>query len=461
MSDHDLAGSFRDPSGSLFLRGGELYRRINPVYQRHYDRLMASGLYAALVEARLLLPHEEVEGPLEDAAPYYRIIKPERVEFISYPYEWCFSQLKDAALTTLRIQQLALDHQMWLKDASAYNIQFQGWRPVLIDTLSFEEYAPGSPWVAYRQFCQHFLAPLALMSRVDVRLGQLPRVHIDGIPLDLASSLLPWRTRFNPWLSLHIHFHARMQTRYAGRAVAVGRRRFSLAALRGLGDSLRSAVERMAWKPGGTTWADYYDHTNYSGEAAADKRRLVAEFVEMAAPKTVWDLGANVGLYSRVASDRGIRTISFDMDPAAVEKNYLECRRRGEIGLLPLVLDLTSPSPALGWANEERRSLLDRGPADLVLALALVHHLAIGNNVPLAMIARFFHKLCRWLVIEFVPKDDSQVQRMLATREDVFADYDAQAFERKFGRYFILKARRPIAASDRTLYLMQRKGASS
>ena len=207
--------SFRDPSGFLFSREGVLYRQVNQVYAADFTRLMDSGLYDKLIKAGLLIPH--VESDLKPAQPElaFKVIRPERVPFISYPYEWSFGQLKDAALATLSIQKRALKLGMSLKDASAYNIQFYNGKPVLIDTLSFETYQEGEPWVAYRQFCQHFLAPLALMAYRDVRLSQLLRVYIDGIPLDLASELLPGRTRWNLGLATHIHLHASAQKRYA------------------------------------------------------------------------------------------------------------------------------------------------------------------------------------------------------------------------------------------------------
>src|SRR6185503_16964008 len=196
-----LSASFRDPSGFLFSRGGVLYRQVNRKYEQEYARLMESGLYEKLVKAGLLIPHLEVdEAPAESEvtrAFAYKIIQPERAPFISYPYEWSFGQLKDAALATLSIQRRALKVGMSLKDASAYNIQFVRGKPTLIDTLSFEIYKEGQPWVAYRQSCQHFLAPLALMALKDVRLNQLLRVYIDGVPLDLASGLLPAKTRLN------------------------------------------------------------------------------------------------------------------------------------------------------------------------------------------------------------------------------------------------------------------------
>ena len=209
MNDGAPGGSFRDPSGFVYERDGVLYRRVHRSYAAHYDRLMDSGLYAALVGDGLLVPHEEV-GPRGGEQDPYATLRPERVAFVSYPYEWCFSQLKDAALTTLRIQERALGFDMTLKDASAYNIQFHRGRPVLIDTLSFECYEEGVPWVGYRQLCQHFLAPLALMAHRDVRLGGLLRLHLDGIPLDLASTLLPARTRLDvPQAARRSDLHSR------------------------------------------------------------------------------------------------------------------------------------------------------------------------------------------------------------------------------------------------------------
>ena len=452
-----VPSSFRDPSGFVFWRDGSLYRQINIPYKEDYDHLMVSGLYKALVEAGLLIPHEEF--PAESARPdwCYKIIKPETVPFISYPYEWSFGQLKDAALTTIRIQKKSLDFGMSLKDCSAYNVQFMKGKPVFIDTLSFERYREGEPWVAYRQFCQHFLAPLALMSYKDVRLGQLFRIHLDGIPLDLASVILPFRTRFKFSLLSHIHLHARSQAHFADRQVNTSRHKVSRLGLLGIIDNLESAVKNLKWQPGGTEWGDYYEDTNYSADAFQHKRQIVAEFLDKISPKNVWDLGENTGIFSRIASDKGIPTISFDIDPAAVEKNYLECRRKGEPNILPLLLDLTNPSPSIGWQNQERISLIERGPADTVLALALIHHLAISNNVPLAKIAAFLASICDSLIVEFVPKSDSQVQRLLSTREDIFPRYEQQAFEADFGQYFAIQSSVRIRGSERTLYLMKER----
>lgn len=472
--------SFRDPGGTVYFRNGTLLRQINGgAAQNNYEHLMRSGLYDVLAEANLLVGHEQagLAERYSDAAGV--VIRPERVPFISYPYEWCFGQLKDAALLTLRVQRDALGFGMSLKDASAYNVQFwRGSRPVLIDTLSFERYIEGTPWVAYRQFCQHFLAPLALIARGDARLGRLSQIGLDGVPLDLAARLLPSRCRLDPALLVHVYLHRRAQQRHASDAAPPLSGQVSREAFLGLLDSLEAGIRRLDWRPGGTPWADYYDDTNYDDAAFAAKKRLVARLFAAAcsaAPvRRVCDLGANTGVFSRVASEQGVFTLSLDMDPAAVEKNYQACRASGEQNLLPLVQDLTSPSGGVGWAGEERAAFLARwtatqkqegsqdDSADVAFVLALVHHLAIGNNVPLAHVARLLSCVARFLLIEWVPGEDSQVKRLLARRpSDAFADYTEATFEAAFAAYFTIQERAPIPGTVRVLYLLRARSDPS
>jgi hypothetical protein len=454
-----VASSFRDPGGFVFVDGsGELFRQINKIESANYELLMGSGLYDRLVAERSLIPH--VEEPAHPALSegVYKIIRPDRIRFVSHPFEWCFSQLRDAALLTLRIQRLALAHGMSLKDATAYNVLFAPEGPIFVDTLSFEPYREGEGWVGYRQFCQHFLAPLALVSRSDARLNQLLRVFIDGVPLDLASKLLPASTWIRPSLMAHIHLHARAQRRHAERPSAKGNRpRVSRTGLIGLIDNLEATVQKLSWDPNRSEWAQYYAATNYSDSASAEKGRSVAEFIDRVRPATVWDLGANTGRYSQICADRGAFVVAFDADVGAVDLHYQACRGRQERRILPLILDLTNPSSAVGWAGRERPGVFDRGTPDAILALALIHHLAIGNNLPLPILAQFFAEMAVWLVIEFVPKDDSQVQRMLASRADIFPDYDKGTFERVFARHFELIRSEPVAGTERTLYLMKRR----
>ncbi|HOD36767.1 MAG TPA: class I SAM-dependent methyltransferase [Syntrophales bacterium] len=454
-----LKGSFRDPSGFIFSQDGTLFRSVSRLYQKNYDHLIQSGLYDKLVKSALLISHCEVQSSTDKKNDEYKIIQPEIVPFISYPYEWCFSQLKDAALTILRIQKQALEFNMTLKDASAYNIQYFKGNPILIDTLSFETCRENQPWIAYRQFCQHFLAPLALIAYRDVRLRQLMRIYIDGIPLDLASRLLSKTSWFNTGLMSHLHLHAKAQKRYETKTTSVKMTKIRKQHLLALINHLESAIINIQWEPAGTEWADYYEDTNYTQDSMSHKKRLVESYLNECKPETVWDLGANTGLFSRIASSKGIHTVAFDVDPAAVEKNYRQMRENKETTMLPLCLDLTNPSPALGWANEERLSLFNRGPADMALALALIHHLAISNNLPLDHIADFLSGLCRHLIIEFVEKEDSQVQRLLRSREDIFYNYTKKNFEVAFRNYFSIFKSEKILNTQRTLYLMKNLNA--
>ncbi len=456
-ADGLISGSFRDPSGFLFQEGGVLYRQVNRVFAESFDAFCTSGLYDKLVAQKLIVPHERTEevAPRTDQA--HCIIKPQRVDFISYPFEWSFSQFKDAAIATLEIQKLAMASGFTLKDASAYNIQFHNGRAVLIDTLSFEPYTPGKPWVGYRQFCQHFLAPLALMSYRDIRMGKLCRNFIDGVPLDLASKLLPRRTKYRFGLLMHLHLHAKSQTRYADhkKSTAVSKAKISRNAVLAIINNLQNIIRKLQWKPPKTEWGEYYDITNYNESAFEDKHKIVADMIQTRNPSTLWDMGANTGEFSRLASSKGIKTVAFDIDPVAVEKNYQSVVHNNEADILPLILDLTNPSPAIGWANDERYSIAQRGPCDMVMALALIHHLAISNNLPLEKIAKFFAELSSSLIIEFVPKEDSQVQKLLSSREDIFPDYNLEGFRQAFGQIFDIRQEINIPDTKRTMFLME------
>lgn len=448
--------SFRDPSGQVFSRAGVLFRQINADYLPKYRRLMDSGLYDELQKHHALIPHEETsEIGVSDACAL--VIRPLRVPFISYPYEWAFEQLRDAALLTLKLHRRAMRHDMILKDASAYNIQFVAGSACLIDTLSFDEYTEGQPWIAYGQFCRHFLAPLLLMCEVDIRMNRMLSLYIDGIPLDLADSLL--KGRGGLLARQHIHWHASSIRKHA----EDGKQRTAVQqAFKGLSrkshlamiEGLIQGIEGLKPPKVQTEWADYYAHTSYTAAATADKERLVREFLHETQAKDVWDLGANDGSYSRLALALGAHVVAFDIDPVAVGHNYA-CAKREKLAMLPLVLDLTNPSPGIGFANRERATVWGRQKPDCVMALALVHHLAISNNLPLPMLAEWFSELGRYVIIEFVPKADTQVQLLLSTREDIFPAYTKEQFESAFSEYFVLRRAEEIAESLRTLYLFE------
>ena len=421
---------------------------------------MRSGLYDSLVDKGWLIPHVEIDG--HATREVYRTLQPQVIPYVSYPYEWCFSQLKDAALLTLDIQILSLSMGMELKDASAYNVQFIGTRPVFIDTLSFQRYEEGMPWIAYRQFCQHFLVPLALMAHRDSRLGQLSSRYIDGITLDLAARLLPRRTRARYGLLTHVHLHSLSQRWHrtntnGGKRLSVPR--LSKLRLIALVESLRASVRRLRLPKRRSEWSDYYDETNYSADALSAKESLVRGLVDATADPAdiTHDVGANTGRFSRIVASPRRYVVSHDIDEVAVERNYLETKRLGRQDVLPLLMDLTNPSPAIGWGLEERSSALERMGRGTVIALALVHHLAISHNIPLPLLAGLLGRIANTLIIEFVPKEDSQVRRLLARREDIFPDYTLPGFVAAFEEVFTIVRRETVPETVRTLFAMRRR----
>jgi SAM-dependent methyltransferase len=445
------SSSFRDASGFIFKQGGLFYRTVSHSYQKSYDFLMESGLYKELVDKNYLIAHEEVSREKETHSDIYKTLLPKQLSFISYPFDWSFSMLKDAALLTLKIQRIALRYGMILKDASAYNIQFIGCQPVFIDTLSFDMYEEGTAWQAYGQFCRHFLAPLALMSTVDISLNKLLITHLDGIPVPLASKLLPFRTRFNLGLYLHLHLHAKAQSRYQDKKIDGAKNKVSKKSIENAAQNLTSTINGLKYLPSGTEWGEYY-HKDVADTYLLDKKDSVKRFLQQIQPQKVLDLGANDGTFSRLAADFARAVYSFDIDPACVEQNYLALKKEKNQRIVPLLVDAANPQPAIGWNNQERTRLWDRLQPDTIMALALIHHLCISNNLPFTYLAEFFATHCQYLIIEWVPKSDEKVQRLLQNREDIFPNYDETHFLNDFSLFFKLEKREDLAIG-RTLFL--------
>lgn len=455
-----VSGSFRDPSGQVFFEGNHMLRSINACFRPHWEEFIDCGLADALVCQGSLLPFEEA-APLPGS---WKTLRSERKKVISYPYEWCFSQLQDAALLTLRLLREALQRGMILKDASAYNVQFAGTSPVFIDLLSFEKHEPTKPWAAYLQFCRHFLAPLALLSFRGELCGRFSTLWTEGVPLELASSLLPFRSKFSPLLLIHLHLHARMQKKYGG-ARSAGEKAKKVSLKPGttarLCESLETAAASLCFSLAPTEWSHYYADTNYTESAALRKKSIVDSVAARSSGTLAIDLGANTGEYSRVLAGSFEHVLAADMDHLAVERHYLALKREGgSRGITPLVLDLCNPSPDIGFANMERFSFARRFQADMLTALALLHHLTLGAGTPLEKAAECFSDLIKddgVLLLEFVPLEDSQVQRVMAARELVFDNYHLEGCIEAFSRYFVLEEKNPLPESLRTLLVFKKK----
>jgi len=458
-----VPGSFRDPCGYVFRIDGIPHRAVTPLGMPDHALAISSGLHAELVSEGHIVDIRELErgGPTpwpEDAA---LVLAPETIPFVSWPWEWCFGQWKDAALLVLELQRKAIAKGMRLKDASAFNVQFHRGRPVWIDTLSFERAPEGEPWPAYRQYCRHFVAPLALMALRDPSLGRLLQIHLDGIPLDLAATLLPNRSRLRLGINLHIRFHAGTERRFGSESHTDGPAAGSVSTNGHLGllESLEATVRGLEWRAGATEWGDYHRATHYSSGARRSKADIVERMLRDISPVgMVWDLGANDGRYSTIAAESGFPTIAFDLDPVAVERAWRAARLRPEVPLLPLVLDVTNPSPAVGWDSSERDGLMDRGPAATAMALALIHHLAITHRIPLSRISAFLARCAPTALVEWVPPDDPQAERLLARhRSDRLPTYSLDAFRSAFALHWRTVEECPIEESGRILVRLERR----
>lgn len=434
------SGSFRDPSGHVFKRDGQIYRSIFNAGAVDFRAARDAGIYEKLIDAGLLISHEEVQEKEFPPGTVYCLRHP-RIPMISYPWEWPFSLLKDAAFLHLEIMERIVPEGFWLRDASAFNIQYDGKALRLIDTLSIGKRVPESPWVAYKQFCSHFLAPLALAAYGDVRTLSLWRAYIDGYPLDLVAKMLPFWKRYKPGLLMHLVLHARFQAAAdrkedIGRSEQTRRPTLSDSGLIALIRSLKSAVAGIRWKRSSAIWEEYGDIRTYGAGDVSRKAAYVAQVIEKINPDVVWDLGANTGEFSQIASSRGAFVVSIDGDPACME--FLYTKNSGPKGesILPLIMDLANPSPGLGWDGCERSSLKARGPADLVLSLALIHHLVLSSCVPLEMVARWLAALGEHILVEFVPPGDPMVRKLISSRVDEHLPYDEAAFRSCFEQVF-------------------------
>ena len=425
--------SFRDPGGHVYVVDGQVFRTVMPRARDDYEFVRSTGLLQQLSERQLVIPAAEVPGEriqVRARAGASYVLQHPAIPFISYPYEWSFPALKAAALLTLDVHLDALARGVTLSDASAYNIQFMGPRPVFIDYLSFRRYRDGEFWIGHRQFCEQFLNPLLLTAATGVPHHAWYRGTLEGISAGDLSRVLPLRRKLSWNVLTHVVLQAGLSKPQAtGDAARVSSMKFPLDAFRRMLRSLRRWIETL--EPAGargTIWADYAKNNSYTDEDARRKAEFVTEFVRTTRPGMLWDIGCNTGDYAAVALRSGARAaVGFEADHGALDLAYSRASTEG-LSLLPLYLDAANPSPSQGWNEMERRGLRDRARADAVLALAVVHHLAIGRNVPLPAVVDWLIDLAPSGIIEFVPKSDPMVQRMLRLREDIFADYDESVF---------------------------------
>jgi hypothetical protein len=454
-----LPSSYRDNDGFVFKHEGKIFRYIHPRYYTPYSHLMQSGLYLHLTTKKWLIPHEEIPAILQFGIEDGKILLPEQIPFISYPYEWSFAMWQDAALLTLNIAAAALKNNLFLKDATPFNIQFLKGKPIFIDTLSFEIYEEGNPWIAYRQFCESFLAPLILMQYCNHDSYKLFTVYPNGIPLEVLTTLLPKKCQWNLNVYLHIYLQAKISENKKKKTNT--KLNFSKQKQEVLLQGLKDMVRKLSPKKTKTTWDDYYTDTILGQNYLNAKNKLVQTFLSNVEFSTMIDLGANDGYFSLLYKNTEKQIVAVDGDANCINDLYCKIRDQKITNILPCINTLNNPSPAIGWNNKERDSFNERMKADLVLALALVHHLAIACNVPLNLIADWLEERGKYLLIEFVPKTDEKVQLLLQNREDIFDDYTIENFEIIFSKKYQIILQEKITGTERMLYLMKRKNETA
>lgn len=444
--------SLRDPAGFVFHDDGRVRRAVTEFGLPHFRAVRATGLIDRLITGGRLLAEQEVGTAVQGRPDVRLVLEHPRVPFISYPYEWPFRALQAAALLHLDIQIDALDAGAMLTDASAYNVQFLGPRPVFIDHLAFRPYRPGELWAAHRQFCEQFLHPLLLQSLLGVEFQPWYRGRIDGIPGADLVRLLRLRHKLRWNVLANVVAPARLQ-RLGSRPGAerrIARAVMPREGLRGMFSSLRRWIARLS--PRGveaTTWAAY-DQAVPESESR-EIAGFVEDFVRHASPALVWDLGCNTGRYAEVALRAGARhAIGLDSDAGALERAFQRARDE-RLELLPLLVDLVNPSPGQGWRGQERAALLDRGRADAVLAIAVVHHLAIARNIPLEEIVELLTSTARQGVIGFVPHTDERARALFHGREDIFRDYTLEVFLSHLQRRARIVRQQRLQGTERTL----------
>ena len=459
-------GSFRDPESRVFYEGDEVYRALSEDGLNDFKALEATGL---LDDPRVVQTEQ-----VEDASAGGRaaregllvhepagVLRHERIPFVSYPYEWTFSMLKDAALVQLDLLLAALGHDLVLKDSTPYNMQFRGARPTFVDVGSFERLRAGEPWIGYRQFCMLYLYPLLLQSAKRVPFQPWLRGSIDGITPSEMRPLMNFRDRFRKGVFTNVILHAKLEDRYSDKPQQVKdevKRVFKKELFVANVRKMRKLVQRLEWDPPKGVWTAYGERNSYTDDDAQRKDDFVRQVATSRDWNLVWDIGANNGRYSRIAAEGARTVLAVDADQGPMELLYRDLRDERNEQILTLTMNLADPSPGLGWRGLERRALPDRGKPDLVLALALVHHVAISANVPVKEFIDWLASLDTALVIEFPTREDPMVKKLLAPKRDgLHPDYELGFFERTLNEAFEVERSERLQSGTRVLYYARPK----
>ncbi len=457
-------GSFRDRTSRVFYRDGTVLRGLNAQAAQEWEVLTSKPFFRQFMAAGKLVQTGQVELPA--SPPFIQddswdeqwsvVLNHQPIPVISYPYEWSFSMLQDAALLTLELQDAALHADMTLKDATPFNIQWSGSQPVFIDIPSFERLRLGEPWVGYRQFCQLFLYPLFLQAYKDVPFQPWLRGNLEGIEPAQCAQLMSFRDMFRPGVLSHVVLQAKAQSSYAQteRNLKHDLRQagFHKALIQANVSRLQKQVAKLTWQQTRSTWSDYTEALPYTESEQHHKADFVRRITHSQPWKLVWDLGCNTGMFSRIAAENANYVLAMDIDALVIERFYCALKQEHSPNILPLISNVADPVPNLGWRGLERKALVERGKPDLTLCLALLHHVVISAHIPLGEFITWLASLNTALVIEFVTRDDPMVQALLRHKADHYADYDSQYFERCLADTFEIEQRETLQSGTRRLY---------
>lgn len=458
-------GSFRDRNGRVFYFENSVYRALSQQALAEWNALQRTTFFPRFVAEGKLVRTEQVEASSFALSAmnnrWSAILKHESIPFISYPYEWCFGMLKDAALLQIELLLSALEEDFILKDASAFNVQWKGSMPVFIDILSFEKHQSGEPWAGYRQFCQMFLYPLMLQAYKNVSFQSWLRGSIDGMSSPSCRQLMSLRDLLRPGVLTHVYLQSLFESKFAKthKDVKVNLRSagFNKELIKANARRLLKLVKGLSWAVPKSVWTDYSNNNSYNSEDQKLKMEFVHEAVQSQRWNLVWDLGCNTGVFSRIAAENAEYVVSMDADQAVVERFYQELKQETRKTILPLLMNLADPSPGLGWRGMERKSLLDRGRPELTLCLALIHHMVISANIPLREFVSWLGSLGGSLVIEFITKEDPMVKTLLLNKKDNYEDYEVGNFEKCLAEFFHIVRRLELMSGTRILYFAKNK----
>jgi SAM-dependent methyltransferase len=455
------SGSFRDRDGRVYRLDGRIVRGLSAGALADFETLRSKKFYVRCLEQGQLVGSEPLAPERVPLAPQERarwagFLEHEAVPVVTYPYEWTFGMLRDAALLQLDLVEAAILENMTLKDATPYNIQFRNGRPVFIDIPSFETLQAGAPWAGYRQFCELFLFPLMLQAYKGIPFQPLLRGRIDGVGVQTAARLFGLRDRLRPGVLSHVWLQAKLDRRFSGtrqdvrtdlRAAGFNKE-LILANVR----KLRRLVAKLAWEGDDSEWGAYEAFHNYSETDHLLKEAFVDECVAASGAGLVWDIGCNTGQFSRIAARHARQVLAMDLDHFAVERLYRAIREEGQGNILTLVQNVADPSPNWGWRNRERSDLGARARPDLILCLALIHHVVISANIPLDEFVDWLAGLADQLVIEFVSRADDKVKTLLRNKQDKYSDYSLERLEAALGRHYVVRRQQTLQSGNRHLY---------